>query len=210
MVLEGRTKFFVSDFCWARWFHIHGWESERVRPQDLSNKLWCGRPTLLSTSSLICFMKSAALELPITRISAWSFLTVPMPSTSPTFSVVGNGVSDRVILGVVDGTESIQLSCGVALSVLSNISSEEGLCSKLGLLATSAGDKLLCDYNHINTTLNGVKQANVILKGLDGNYPWFIGVIRCYTLSLSSALTRLSNLSIDRISATSCSFLTEL
>jgi len=63
------------------------------------------------------------------------------------------------------------LPCGVALSVLSDIGSEEGLCSKSGLLATSAGDKLPCDYNHINTTLNGVKQANVILKGLDGDYP---------------------------------------
>ena len=61
-------------------------------------------------SSLICSMKFAALELHITRIPAWLFLTVPMPSTLPAFPVVGKGVSDRFTPGVVDGTESVQLS----------------------------------------------------------------------------------------------------
>jgi hypothetical protein len=63
------------------------------------------------------------------------------------------------------------LLCGVAFSVLSDTGSKEDLCSKSGFLATSAGDKLACDYNHINTTLNGVKQANIILKNLGGDYP---------------------------------------
>lgn len=62
------------------------------------------------------------------------------------------------------------LPCGITFSFLSDIGSEEGLYSKSGFFATSASDKLIFDYNHINTTLNGVKQANMILKSLNRDY----------------------------------------
>ena len=94
---------------------IESWHSIQFNIEASLNDLQACLPQVIVHETLLSIisgvMETLASVKPVVILLAFfTFLTVPMLSTSPIFSVVGNGVSDRFIPGVVDGTESVQLS----------------------------------------------------------------------------------------------------